>query len=120
MVDEGSYRAPFRKWAVDETVAAQCFDIWRMNQIPAERREGAWLQRRRHSPCGLLVPVNLAMDSVYYRFDGEQPYVYALSQLGTESPEVPLDGLGLQFMCRSSSYVPFLWPSVRAGGPKAA
>jgi hypothetical protein len=120
MEDEGSDRAPFRKWAVDETAAPQCFDSWRMNQIPVERREGAWLQRRRHSPCGLLVPVNLAMDSVYYRFDGEQPYVYALSRLGTESPEVPLDGLGLQFMCRSSPYVPFSWPSVRASGPKAA
>jgi hypothetical protein len=67
MEDEGSDWAPFRKWAVDETAAPQCFDSWRMNQIPAERREGAWLQRRRHFPCGLLIPVKLAMDSVYYR-----------------------------------------------------
>jgi hypothetical protein len=51
--------------------------------------------------------ISLAMDSIYYRFDGEQPFVYALSRLGTESPEVLLDGLGLQFMCRSRTYVPF-------------
>jgi hypothetical protein len=67
MEDEGSDWAPFRKWAVDETAAPQCFDSWRMNQIPAERREGAWMQRWRHFPCGLLIPVKLAMDSVYYR-----------------------------------------------------
>jgi hypothetical protein len=81
MEDEGSDRAPFRKWVVDETAAPQCFYSWRKNQIPAERREGVWLQRRRHSPCGLLITISLAMDSVYYRFDGEQPYVYALSRL---------------------------------------
>jgi hypothetical protein len=120
MEDEGSDRAPFRKWVVDETAAPQCFYSWRKNQIPAERREGVWLQRRRHSPCGLLITISLAMDSVYYRFDGEQPYVYALSRLGTESPEGPLDALGLQFMCRSSPCVPFSWASVRSSGPKAA
>jgi hypothetical protein len=119
MEDEGSDRAPLRKWVVDETAAPQCFDSWRMNQIPEERREEAWLQRRRHYSCGLLVPISLAMDSTYYRFDGEKPYGYVLSRLRTESPEVPLDGLGLQFICRSRPYVPFSWPSVRASGPKA-
>jgi hypothetical protein len=120
MEDEGSDRAPLRKWVVDETAAPQCFDSWRMNQIPEERREEAWLQRRRHSSCGLLVPISLAMDSTYYCFDGEKPYGYALSRLRTESLEVPLDGLGLQFICRSGPNVPFSWPSVRASGPKAA
>jgi hypothetical protein len=38
MEDEGNDRVPFRKWVVYETAAPR----WRMNQIPAERREGAW------------------------------------------------------------------------------
>jgi hypothetical protein len=117
---EVSDRAPFRKWVVDGAAAPQCFDTWRMNQIPVDRREDAWLQRRRHSPCGLLVPLEWAMDSIHYRFDGEQDYVHALWRLGRESPVVPPDGFGLQFLCRSRPYVPFGWPAVRASGPKTA
>jgi hypothetical protein len=121
MTDEDvSDRAPFRKWSVDSMAAPQSFDALRLNQIPPDRREFAWLQRRRHSPCGLLIPPEWAMDSIHYRYDGEQQYVRALWRLGNESPEVPLDGLGLHFMCRSRPFIPFAWPAVRANGPKAA
>jgi hypothetical protein len=77
MEDEGSDRAPFRKFVVDGTAAPQCFDSWRMNHIPVERRaKGRICSGGPHFPCGLLVAVNLEMDSVYYLFDGEQR-VYA-------------------------------------------
>jgi hypothetical protein len=86
MTDDGlSDRAPFRKWAVDATAAPQSIDALRMNQIPPDRREFAWLQRRRHSPCGLLIPAEWAMDSIHYRYDGENQYVRALWRLGHES-----------------------------------
>jgi hypothetical protein len=60
------------------------------------------------------------MDSIHHRYDGEQQYVRALRRLSHESPDVPLDGLSLHFMCRPRPYVPFAWPAVRANGPKSA
>jgi hypothetical protein len=121
MTDEGlSDRAPFRKWAMDAIADLKSFYAFRMSQIPPDRREFAWLQRRRHSQGGFLIPTEWAMDSIYYRYDWEQQYVQAMWRLGHESPEVPLDGLSLHFMCRHRPYVPFTWPAVRAYGPKSA
>jgi hypothetical protein len=97
MTDEGLRdRAPFRKWAVDAIAAPKSFDATCMSEIPPDRREFAWLQHRRHSPYGLLIPTDWAMDIIHYRYDGEQQYVRALRRLGHELPEVPLDGLSLR------------------------
>jgi hypothetical protein len=105
MPDEGlSDRAPFRKWAVDAKAAPQSFDALRMSQIPPDRRVFAWLQRRRHSPCGLLIPPEWEMYSIHYRYDGEQQYVRTLWRLSHESPENPLDGLSL---CSMMAYLIF-------------
>jgi hypothetical protein len=50
-------KVAFQPWEVDRTHAPDCWDAQRIAALPTgERRDKAWLARRKHAPCCTKVP----------------------------------------------------------------
>jgi hypothetical protein len=75
-------RMDFQPWEVDLTHAPDCWDVQRTTALPTgERRNKAWLARRKHAPCCKKVPKSWGLDFIYLRLPEEENYARRLSAL---------------------------------------
>jgi hypothetical protein len=57
---------------MDRTHAPDCWDAQRIAAIPTgERRDKAWLARRKHAPCCTKIPPAWGLDCIYLRLSEE-------------------------------------------------
>jgi hypothetical protein len=104
-------RVAFRPWEVDREHAPECWDARRLAAVPTgERREKAWLARRKHAPCCTKIPAAWGLDCIYLRSQEEEGYARRLSELLRNPPECPADGVSLALVCLDRPLVPLRWP----------
>jgi hypothetical protein len=66
-------RVALQPWQVDRTHAPDCWDAQRIAAlITGERRDKAWLARRKHAPCYTKVPPAWGLDCIYLHLPEEE------------------------------------------------
>jgi hypothetical protein len=104
-------RTAFRPWEIDREHAPECWDARRLATVPTgERREKAWLARRKHAPCCTKIPAAWGLDCIYLRSPEEEGYTQRLGELLRNAPDGPTDGVSLAFVCLDRPLIPLRWP----------
>jgi hypothetical protein len=93
------------------------WDIKRFEAIADDAiREATWLARRRHTPQGRRLPVEVVMDYWYLRLPAEEDYTRRLSALAVSAPNIPDEEVSLEMWCGESPAVPWPWTAARGRG----
>jgi hypothetical protein len=75
-------RMAFQMWKVDRTHAPDCWNAQRIDALPTgERRDKAWLARRKHELYCTKVHKSWGLDCNYLRLPEEEKYAPRLSAL---------------------------------------
>jgi hypothetical protein len=90
----------FQPWEVDRTNAPDCWDTQRIAALPTgERRDKAWLARRKQAPCRTKVPKSWGLDCIYLRLLEEENYARRLSALFRQATIGPTGDVALKLVC---------------------
>ena len=101
----------FQPWEVDRTHAPDCWDAQRIAALPTgERRDRAWLARRKHAPCCTKIPKEWGLDCIYLRLPEEESYARRLSALLRQPTTGPSGDVALNLVSFARPFLPPRWP----------
>ena len=101
----------FQPWEVDRTHAPDCWDAQRIAALPTgERRDRAWLARRKHAPCCTKIPREWGLDCIYLRLPEEESYARRLSALLRQPTTGPSGDVALNLVSFARPFLPPRWP----------
>jgi hypothetical protein len=106
-------RVAFQPWEVDRTHAPEFWDAQRIASLhTGERRDKAWLSRRKHAPCCTKVPPEWGLDCIYLRLPEEEIYAPRLSALLRQATLGPTGDVALNLVCFDRPLLPPRWPQL--------
>jgi hypothetical protein len=106
-------RVAFQPWEVDRTHAPDFWDAQRIASLhTGERRDKAWLSRRKHAPCCTKVPPEWGLDCIYLRLPEEEIYAPRLSALLRQATLGPTGDVALNLVCFDRPLLPPRWPQL--------